>query len=96
MLYTSKDHGEETFDASMTEARDFHLLNGQIVRAPFMATPTFPERRYPYTNFDGFTVLQIPYRRGQDPRKFSMYFFHSDAKDGLLDLNQKLKSNPDF
>lgn len=91
-----KGKWDKKFDASRTQARNFHLLNGQIVQAPFMTTDSFLGRYHLYKCFDGFKVLQIPYQSGQDPRKFSMYFFLPDAKDGLLNLIQKLKSNPDL
>lgn len=67
----------EKFDASRTENRDFYLLNGQIVRVPFM---TSRKHTYHfYESFDGFKILKIPYRNGQDIRQFSMYFFLPDA-----------------
>ncbi|PON93532.1 Serpin family [Trema orientale] len=88
-----KGSWDKKFDASKTQNREFHLLNGQIVRAPFMTADTRFER-YLYRCFDGVKVLQVPYQSGQDPRKFSMYFFLPDEKDGLFNLIQKVKSNP--
>ena len=82
---------DQKFDASRTQTRDFHLLNGQIVQVPFMTTNT---RFHHYRSFAGFKVLKLPYQSGQDPRKFFMYFFLPDEKDGLLNLIQKVKSNP--
>ena len=81
------------FDPSKTQAGDFHLLNGQTVRVPFMTTHS-SVRLHSYRCFDGVKVLQIPYQNGQDPRRFSMYFFLPDQKDGLGDLIQNIKSNP--
>lgn len=49
-----------------------------------------------YKCFDGFKVVKIPYQSGQDPRKFSMYIFLPDEKDGLLNLIQTLELNLDL
>ncbi|RHN70171.1 putative Serpin family protein [Medicago truncatula] len=42
--------------------------------------------------FDGFKVLCIPYEQGGDKRRFSMYFFLPNAKDGLSALVEKVAS----
>jgi serpin B len=84
----------QKFDPAKTQNRDFHLLNGQTVLAPFMTTKTY--MRHLYRSYDGYKVLQIPYQSGQDPRKFSMYFFLPNERDGLLNLVQLLKLNPGF
>ncbi|XP_031248751.1 serpin-ZX-like [Pistacia vera] len=74
----------EKIDASRTEYRDFYLLNGQTVHVPFM---TSRKHTYHfYGSFDGFKSLKIPYRNGQDTRKFSMYFFLPDAVYGFENL----------
>ena len=91
-----KGSWHQKFDPSRTQTRDFHLLNGQIVRVPFMTTAEIGFDRFFYRCFDGFKVLKIPYKSGQDPQKFSMYFFLPDQKDGLFNLLQKLKSNPNM
>ncbi|KAF3444924.1 hypothetical protein FNV43_RR14617 [Rhamnella rubrinervis] len=78
----------QKFNPAMTQNRVFHLLNGQTVGAPFMTTEMY--MRHLYGFYDGYTVLQIPYQSGQDPRKFSMYFFLPNERDGLLNLVQKL------
>ncbi|KAJ0098737.1 hypothetical protein Patl1_21610 [Pistacia atlantica] len=84
----------EKIDASRTEYRDFYLLNGQTVRVPFM---TSRKHTYHfYGSFDGFKSLKIPYRNGQDTKKFSMYFFLPDAVYGFENLVNKFKSNPQF
>ncbi|XP_015880678.3 serpin-ZX [Ziziphus jujuba] len=83
---------DQKFDPSMTQLRDFHLLNGQTVRVPFMTNQSFMGQLY--GSFNGFKLLKIPYQSGQDPRKFSMYFFLPNEKDGLLSLIQKIKLNP--
>jgi len=48
--------------------------------------------------YDGFKVLRLPYQRGSDDtnRKFSMYFYLPDKKDGLDDLLEKMVSTPGF
>jgi len=43
--------------------------------------------------FDGFKVLRLPYKQGQDERKFSMYIFLPNAKDGLPALVEKVASD---
>ncbi|XP_048328329.1 serpin-ZX-like [Ziziphus jujuba] len=85
---------DQQFDPSMTQHRDFHLLNGQIVQAPYMTTKR--SMRHLYGSFDGYKVLQIPYQSGQDARKFSMYFFLPTEQDGLPNLIQMVKLNSGF
>ncbi|KAE8727967.1 Serpin-ZX [Hibiscus syriacus] len=46
--------------------------------------------------YDGFKVLGLPYKQGEDKRRFSMYFFLPDAKDGLHALLEKASSEPGF
>ncbi|XVF71314.1 hypothetical protein PTKIN_Ptkin12aG0027300 [Pterospermum kingtungense] len=84
MLFTSKAHGHNYFDTSQTETRVFHLLNGQTVCVPFMTSVPF--LRYLYRSFDGYKVLKLPYKNSQRTRKFAMYFFLPDARDGLKSL----------
>jgi serpin B len=45
------------------------------------------------SSFDGFKVLCLPYKQGDDEREFSLYIFLPDAKDGLLDLIDNVTSN---
>ncbi|KAL5575983.1 hypothetical protein UlMin_017682 [Ulmus minor] len=80
------------FDASKTIPKDFHLLDGQIVQLPFMSTKQ--HQLLPYKCFHGFAIIKIPYQSGQDPRKFSMYIFLLNEKDGLLNLIQTVETNP--
>ncbi|KAL6012557.1 hypothetical protein ACLOJK_003046 [Asimina triloba] len=82
----------EKFDASMTKDFDFHLLDGNTVKAPFM---TCKKKQF-ISSCDGFKVLTLPYRQGEDKRQFSMYFFLPDAKDGLPSLIQKMGSDSGF
>ncbi|KAL7155094.1 hypothetical protein ABFS83_03G051100 [Erythranthe nasuta] len=83
---------KETFDASLTKDDKFFLLNGSSIKAPFM---TSWERQY-IRYFDGFKVLGLPYKQGEDKRKFSMYIFLPDAKDGLPSLIEKAGSESGF
>ncbi|KAL2459140.1 Serpin-ZX [Forsythia ovata] len=46
--------------------------------------------------FSGFKVLGLPYKQGEDKRKFSMYFFLPDAIDGLPALVEKVCSESGF
>ncbi|CAI9763670.1 unnamed protein product [Fraxinus pennsylvanica] len=82
----------EKFDASKTKEDEFFLLNGSSVQVPFM---TSKQKQY-IRAFDGFRVLGLPYKQGEDRRKFSMYFFLPDAKDGLPALVEKFGSESGF
>ncbi|PIA52347.1 hypothetical protein AQUCO_01000303v1 [Aquilegia coerulea] len=78
----------EKFDASHTKDHDFHLLDGTSVQVPFM---TSKNKQY-LSEYDGFKVLGLPYKQGEDKRRFSMYFILPDAKDGLQGLVDKVGS----
>ncbi|KAF5729094.1 putative Protein Z [Tripterygium wilfordii] len=80
------------FDASSTKDREFHLLNGSSVYVPFMTN----SKNQFVKVFDGFKVLRLPYRQGQDKRRFSLYIFLPDARDGLPALVRKLGSEYGF
>uniref|UniRef100_A0A7N0ZQ88 Serpin domain-containing protein n=1 Tax=Kalanchoe fedtschenkoi TaxID=63787 RepID=A0A7N0ZQ88_KALFE len=82
----------EKFDASATKDHDFHLLAGSSVRAPFMTS----KKKQLVAEFEGFKVLGLPYKQGEDKRQFSMYIFLPDAKDGLPALTEKLGSGSGF
>ncbi|KAK7351670.1 hypothetical protein VNO77_11276 [Canavalia gladiata] len=82
----------EKFDASMTKDYDFHLLNGSSMKVPFMTS----KKKQFIRAFDGFKVLGLPYKQGEDKRQFSMYFFLPDAKDGLPALAEKVASESGF
>ena len=82
----------EQFDASKTKDHDFHLLNGSSVKVPFMTS----KKKQLVSAYDGFKVLALPYKQGQDKRRFSMYFFLPDAKDGLPALVDKVGSESGF
>ncbi|KAK9748342.1 hypothetical protein RND81_02G050900 [Saponaria officinalis] len=82
----------EKFDASKTKEDDFHLLDGTSVKVPYM---TSKKKQYVSTS-DGFKVLSLPYKQGEDKRWFSMYFLLPDAKDGLMALSEIVGSTPGF
>ncbi|KAL8051399.1 hypothetical protein ABFX02_06G145500 [Erythranthe guttata] len=87
-----KGKWEEQFDASVTKDDEFFLLNRSSIKVPFM---TSLERQY-IRYFEGFKVLMLPYKQGDDKRKFSMYIFLPDAKDGLPSLIEKAGSESGF
>ncbi|GFQ00198.1 serpin-zx [Phtheirospermum japonicum] len=82
----------EKFDSSLTKDHDFFLLNGSSAQVPFM---TSKKKQY-VRSFDDFKVLILPYKHGEDKRKFSMCFFLPDAKDGLPALVEKVSSKSGF
>lgn len=79
---------EEQFDISDTNDYDFHILNGNSVKVPFMRSY---EEQF-ISVFDGFKILRLPFEQGKNKRRFSFYLFLPDAKDGLLDLIEKVAS----
>ncbi|CAK8568233.1 unnamed protein product [Lathyrus sativus] len=87
----------DEFDESKTKDCDFFLLNGTSVKVPFMTS----QKKQFISVFDGFKVLRLFYKHGtlyeqQDKRRFSIYFYLPDAKDGLLALIEKVASESDF
>ncbi|CAH2064559.1 unnamed protein product [Thlaspi arvense] len=80
----------DKFDAKLTKDYDFHLLDGNSVKVPFM---TNSENQY-LNGYDGFQVLCIPYV--EDRRQLSMYIYLPDDKDGLHALLEKMGSEPGF
>ncbi|XP_031285626.1 serpin-ZX-like [Pistacia vera] len=82
------------FDVLRTQHRDFHLLSGQTVTVPFMTSQK--PALHLYGSFDGYKILKLPYRNGQDTRQFSMYFFLPEARHGLQNLVNRSRSNPKF
>ncbi|XP_024625270.1 serpin-ZX isoform X2 [Medicago truncatula] len=80
------------FDTSKTKDYDFDLLNGKSVKVPFMTS----KNNQFISSFDGFKVLGLPYKQGNDKRAFSIYFFLPDEKDGLSALIDKVASDSEF
>ncbi|KAL2459138.1 SERPIN domain-containing protein [Forsythia ovata] len=82
----------DKFDASKTKDDKFFLPNGSSVQVPLMTSKKMQYIR----EFSGFKVLGLPYKQGEDNRKFSMYFFLPDAKDGLPALVEKFGTESSF
>ncbi|KAG6390595.1 hypothetical protein SASPL_148333 [Salvia splendens] len=87
-----KGKWNQIFNANLTRDVDFYLLNGSSVRAPFMTN------RYMQCveAFDGFKVLRLSYQQGSDKRRFSLYIYLPDARDGLPSLTERMCSEPGF
>ncbi|KAJ9567371.1 hypothetical protein OSB04_003337 [Centaurea solstitialis] len=84
----------QQFDPSQTKNYDFHLLNGTKVQTPFMTTKEFYQHMGIY---HGFKVLGLPYLKGKDEsRRFTMYLYLPNAKDGLPSLIKEMGSQSDF
>lgn len=82
----------EKFDASATKEYDFHLGSGSSVKAPFM---TSKEKQF-IGACDEFKVLGLPYKQGEDKRRFTMYFLLPDTNDGLPALVERVASQSGF
>ncbi|KAK1395724.1 Serpin-zxa [Heracleum sosnowskyi] len=86
-----------TFNPYLTEDYDFHFLNGDSIRVPFMTT--YFKNRF-ISVFDGFKVLKLLYKPSRtqysNDRSFHMCIFLPDAKDGLPALLEKAGSESDF
>ncbi|XP_010429663.1 PREDICTED: serpin-Z3-like [Camelina sativa] len=78
------------FDANLTKDNDFHLLDGNTVKVPFMTSYKDQYLR----GYDGFQVLRLPYV--EDQRQFSMYIYLPNDKDGLAALLENISSEPGF
>ncbi|KAL3617795.1 hypothetical protein CASFOL_038116 [Castilleja foliolosa] len=82
----------QKFDPSLTKDHNFFLLNGSIVKVPFMTS----KMKQHISSFDDFKVLSLPYEQGDDKRRFAMHFFLPNAKDGLPALVEKVSSTSGF
>ncbi|CAH8385784.1 unnamed protein product [Eruca vesicaria subsp. sativa] len=85
---------EEKFDKYLTKHKPFHLVNGESVSVPFMSS----HKNQYVKAYDDFKVLRLPYQQGRDDadRKFSMYFYLPDKRDGLDNLLKRLTSTHGF
>ncbi|XP_071692503.1 serpin-ZX-like [Rutidosis leptorrhynchoides] len=83
---------KEKFDRSMTRLHDFRRLDGSTVQVPYMTT----NQKQILRQYDGFKVLGLPYEQGEDKRRFTMYFYLPDERDGLQSLVEKIDSESDF
>ncbi|PHT98494.1 Serpin-ZX [Capsicum chinense] len=86
-----------------TKHHEFHLLNvGVSVQAPFMTgvsvqAPFMTSKNWQYVKaYDGFKVLRLPYKQGEDKLVLSMYMFLPNDRDGLPALLEKISSKPGF
>ncbi|KAJ4829486.1 hypothetical protein Tsubulata_001435 [Turnera subulata] len=71
---------------------NFHLLDGGIIRVPFLSGN---DRYEYYGSFETFKVLRLPYARGNDLNKqFSMSIFLPNRSNGLHDMIQEVNSDP--
>ncbi|KAK1407516.1 hypothetical protein QVD17_39132 [Tagetes erecta] len=82
----------DVFDEAVTKDYNFHLLNGTKVRVPFMRSWSSQF----VCEHDDFKVLGLHYSQWRDKRKFTMYFFLPNAKDGLKSLIEKISSTSHF
>ncbi|CAI0465338.1 unnamed protein product [Linum tenue] len=93
----------DKFDASATKDHDFHLLSGSSIKVPFMTS----KKKQFVSQFDGFKVLSLPYKQGEDKRRFSMqgeedkpgfsmHIFLPDSQHGLPALVERAGSEPGF
>ncbi|EXB37617.1 hypothetical protein L484_021823 [Morus notabilis] len=80
------------FKTASTRPQDFHLLNGETIKVPFMSEYN---EYHQYGSFEDFQLLKLPYEIGQCTNmQFSMYIFLPRANDGLQDLIKKFDFNP--
>lgn len=82
----------EKFNSSKTKDREFHLLDGKHIQAPFMTS----RMDQFIASFDGFKVVKLPYKPDREGRNFSMLIFLPDNQNGLGNLVQKAMSSPSF
>ncbi|KAF7805353.1 tetrapyrrole-binding protein, chloroplastic [Senna tora] len=78
------------FDTFSSTHRHFYMLNGTCVSAPFM-TSAYKSPLFRHSN--GFKVVALPYHYGKDDRRFSMYIFLPDHRNGLPNLIQTFTHN---
>ena len=87
-----KGSWNQKFDASITKDYDFHLMSDCSVKVPFMTS----KKKQFIRALNCFEVLGLPYKKGEDKRQFTMYFFLPNAKDGLPNLVEKVASESDL
>ncbi|XVE78926.1 hypothetical protein DITRI_Ditri14bG0017300 [Diplodiscus trichospermus] len=72
----------------------FYLLNGEEdVQVPFMCE--YSQQHF-YTSFDDFQLLKMPYQFSGDERRFFMYIFLPNERNGLRKLIDHFDSNTEF
>ncbi|GKC79887.1 serine protease inhibitor family protein, partial [Tanacetum coccineum] len=83
---------KEKFNPLNTKYLDFKLLDGSKVKVPFMTS----NEEQLVCEYDGFKVLGLPYSQGEDRRRFTMYLYLPNEKDGLQYLIEKMGSESNF
>ena len=79
------------FKASNTRHEDFHLLNGETTKVPFM---TMQNTLHSFGSFKDLKILKLAYQRGKSvDKQFSMYIFLPQARKGLKDLVEKFNAD---
>ncbi|KAJ4888302.1 putative non-inhibitory serpin-Z5 [Raphanus sativus] len=87
---------EKKFPKYLTREDEFHRIDGTSVSVPFMTTTS---RKQYVREYDGFKVLKLSFQRGSDiinGRRFSMYFYLPDEKDGLDSMVKRMATTPGF
>ncbi|TVU25848.1 hypothetical protein EJB05_28359, partial [Eragrostis curvula] len=79
-------------DTRTTAVQQFCCLDGTCVEVPFVEY----DRTRLFAVHNGFKVIKLPYQKGKNERKFSMYIFLPDAHDGLFELTKKIFSESTF
>lgn len=84
------------FLPEMTRDGSFHVSPDREVTVPFMQGNDLHARMQIGCHPGGFKVLRMPYASGmcQYDRKFSMYIYLPDDRDGLPGMVRELSSNP--
>ncbi|KAL0694128.1 hypothetical protein Bca4012_061308 [Brassica carinata] len=92
--FAQVDFSTKKFDRYLTKNKPFHLVNGESVSVPFMSS----SRNQYVKAYDGFKVLRLDYQQGRDDadRRFSMYFYLPDQRDGLDNLLKRITSTHGF
>nr|GEX65225.1 hypothetical protein [Tanacetum cinerariifolium]GEY49374.1 hypothetical protein [Tanacetum cinerariifolium] len=83
---------KEKFNPLNTKYLDFNLLDGSKVKVPFMTS----NEEQLMCEYNGFKVLGLPYSQGEDRRRFTMYLYLPNEKDGLQYLIEKMCSESNF
>ncbi|KAJ0238006.1 Serpin domain-containing protein [Hirschfeldia incana] len=82
------------FPKNLTSEEEFYHLDGTSVSVPFMTTTS--SMQY-VREYDDFKVLKLSFKQGRDDsRRFSMYIYLPDEKDGLGNLVKRMASTPGF